>query len=372
MARIAIVGAGPAGASAGYHLAARGHAVTLIDRAEFPRPKICGDWIPPAAMRELARMGLDADTLDRLVEERTTIDKTVIVAPNGKQSANASRERGRCIPRRVFDALLWRHAVSAGCIPVRRAVRELRRGDGSDLVAYDHVVDARGAHAGDANAVALRGYWTVSRERLPEDAARAVQIHTDGTYRRGYGWIFPVHADAKAVRFNVGVGLWKEDSVRGANVADYFERFVNVHAAARALRETAMSIERPIGYHVALARWHSPVAGDGILRIGDAANLADPLTGDGIANALASGRLVAEAIHTTARPADAESAWQLRCDTDLAADLRVALALRRALTATRAKNLAARLLGRSPDLRARLHRALFGEIRYRDLLARES
>jgi flavin-dependent dehydrogenase len=253
---------------------------------------------------------------------------------------------------------------------VRRAVRELQGGGDEFLDGFDHLIDARGAHAGDANAVALRGYWTVRRERLAAGDADSVRIHTDAHYRRGYGWIFPVHTDAETVRFNVGVGLWKADSARGRSVADYFARFVAHDPTAGRLHAAATMVERPVGYHVALARWRNPVVGDGVLRIGDAANLADPLTGDGIANALRSGALVAEAIDAARSAEEAAVRWQRLCDESFGAELRTALVLRRLLTGTPAKNLAARLLVGLPTLRTRLHGAIFGETHYRALLAR--
>ena len=102
-----------------------------------------------------------------------------------------------------------------------------------------------------------------------------------------------------------------------------------------------------------------------MLRIGDAANLADPLTGDGIGNALASGRIVAESIAGAANPAGAAAEWQRRYERTFAPELRGALLLRHMLVATAAKNLAARLVDRVPPLAGRLHRAVFGETRYR-------
>ena len=70
MARIAIVGAGPAGSAAGWHLATRGHEVTLIDRAAFPRPKTCGDWITLGAVAELDRLGLTRSIIESTANER--------------------------------------------------------------------------------------------------------------------------------------------------------------------------------------------------------------------------------------------------------------------------------------------------------------
>jgi flavin-dependent dehydrogenase len=86
-------------------------------------------------------------------------------------------------------------------------------------------------------------------------------------------------------------------------------------------------VTRPVGYPVALGLWRNRVADDRVLRIGDAANLADPLTGDGIGNALTSGRLVAEAIAAATGAADA-ARWQRRFDDELAPELRCGLVLR--------------------------------------------
>lgn len=372
MARIAIVGAGPAGSSAGFHLSTRGHAVTLIDRAEFPRNKTCGDWITPAAVREVARMGIDPAELERLAVERAAISTTSLASPDGRRSVAAIRAPAYCIPRRVFDSILRERAIEAGCRPVRRTVRELSAGDDA-LREFDSVVDARGAHAGRTNAVGLRAYWTVERDRLEPHEASSVQIHTDPVFRRGYGWIFPVHVEGDIVRFNVGVGLWGADKAQGRTVADFFARFVSGNRVANRLQEGAASpsgIERPVGYHVALGTWRNRVADAGILRVGDAANLADPLTGDGIGNALKSGYLVAEAFD---RGADAAAKrWQRLYDRAFAGEFRRALMLRQALAATWGKNLAARLLARAPALEMRVHGAFFGDTTYRVLSALRS
>jgi len=365
MARIAIVGAGPAGSSAGWHLASRGHHVTLIDRAAFPRPKTCGDWITLGSVDELARLGLARPAIAREAVDYAAITGTVLVAPNGRRTASTPREPAYCIPRLVFDDMLWRRAVAAGCEPVRRAVRDIAA-DGELLARFDHVIDARGAHAGTANAVALRAYWVVRRDRLDEGDATSVQIHTDARFRRGYGWLFPVASDNDSVRFNLGVGLWKADSVPGRSVADFYDHFTSSNAVLRRWRDGA-DVARPVGCHVGLGLWHNAVAAGGILKIGDAANLADPLTGDGIGNALKSGRLVADVIDECPTRETAAFVWQARHDAVFRPEFRAALMLQRGLVATAGKNLAARLLAAAPSLRRRIHAAFFGEMSYLDI-----
>ncbi len=367
MATIAIVGAGPAGSAAAWHLATRGHTVTLYDRAQFPRDKTCGDWLTPAALSELAALGLDADALRRGAPDHATITRTLLVAPGGGASAHESAMPGRCIPRRVLDAMLLARATRAGAEFVRRTLRDVQRDDPA-LGTYEHLIDARGAAVGRPNAIGLRAYWTVRRAALPGDLAAQVSLHTDAEFRRGYGWIFPVHADAATVRFNVGVGLWKEDSRRGQTVSDFLAHFLASHKAAHAICAAATESTRPVGYPVALGGWRNRVAADGVLRIGDAAGLADPLTGDGIGNALTSGRLVAEAIDA-GKGVDAAKAWQRSCDAMLAPELRRAFILRQLLVGTPMKNLAAFAASRGPaQFRDRLHGAVFGATGYREFI----
>src|SRR3982751_6186378 len=100
MLRVAIVGAGPAGSSAGYHLAVRGFPVTLADRCDFPRDKVCGDWLPPNALDELARLGMDAAALDALAPDRARVQASAITAPGGGESTHPLSRAACCSTRR--------------------------------------------------------------------------------------------------------------------------------------------------------------------------------------------------------------------------------------------------------------------------------
>lgn len=361
MRRIAIVGAGPAGASAGYHLAARGLAVTLIDRAGFPREKVCGDWVPHAALGELARLDIDAAAL----AGTTPIHTTALASPAGLETTATLHRAACCIRRRVLDAAVRERALAAGCTPLRRDVR-FGRDDALD--AFDLVIDARGAHAAAANAVGLRTYWHVPRAALSAADRACVRLFTDAAFPRGYGWIFPLDESPDTVRLNIGVGMLRADARPGHTVSDFLVRFEAGNRLLRRLAAVANLRERPVGYHVGLGGWRANAAGGRVLRVGDAANLADPLTGDGIANALRSGRLVADAIAQSRDPAEAVARWRRACAEHFGAELRRALLLRRALQSTPAKNAAARLLASSGRARERLHAALFGEAPYRGLL----
>jgi flavin-dependent dehydrogenase len=363
---IAVIGAGPAGSSAAFHLACAGCKVTLVDRAAFPREKVCGDWLTPLALAELARLGLDDVTLAEALPDHARIRLGALIAPSGRRSLCGLPTPGACVPRLQLDAAIRARAIAAGCTPLQRTVRDLA--SDASLAQFDVIVDARGANVGEPNAVGLRAYWTLPHAALDHEARETVTLQTDAAFPRGYGWWFPVARDATSVRLNVGVGLLARDSRPGHHVSDFFKRFTGGQPQLRRWSELARERSRPVGYHVGLADAQLRVAHGRVLRIGDAANLADPLTGDGIGNALRSGMLVAAAIADSRDATEAGQRWQASFEREFAPDLRIALRLRRALQPTFAKNAAAAVLARSTRLRANLHGALFGAAPYRSLV----
>jgi flavin-dependent dehydrogenase len=374
MAKVAIVGAGPAGASAGFGLASKGHEVTLFDRAEFPRPKTCGDWITQGALRALAQSGLAPAELEvEAAAQHAVIDRSLLAAPNGDTSEVPDDEKALCIPRLVFDDVLFRRAVGAGCRFERRDLRDLAAARREALAGFDHVVDARGVYAGSPNCVALRAYWTSKAADLEPGLDSSVRIYADDVFRRGYGWVFPVAREGDRVRFNVGVGMWKADSRSpGGTVADYYARFVERNPAMQALAAAAVERSPPRGYSLAVADGRNCLVEDGVLKIGDAANLTDPLTGEGIANAVRSGFSVATAIdaaESAGEPSRAAAAWQEAFRREYAPDLRAARLVRALLVRTFAKNGAMWLMKRRPAFAERFHASLAGSFPWAELLS---
>ncbi len=365
--KIAVVGAGPAGASAGYHLARAGHKVALLDRCVFPRPKTCGDWVTRGALAELARMELPLSRLRTQSERYAEVRSSVLGAPNGKTSRVRleAHAPGCCIPREVFDTQIVRRAVEAGCQleTVRvRAPAELR-------AEHDLVIDARGVYAGEANTVAVRAYWSVPASAADELTRSAVQLFTVDWFRMGYGWIFPVDVGEDRVELNLGIGIWREEhDAQGVKIREHFERFVERNPVARRLARVATERGRTRGHHLALATGRREVSDDGVLRVGDAANLTDPITGEGIANAVLSGRLAAEAVGEGRAEREARRRWQQRYERRMLPELRAALRLRNLLLGRRRKNLAMWVLRRSSRLAARFHGSLEGVVSYRDVL----
>src|SRR5215203_4833180 len=130
---VLISGAGPAGAIAALVLARRGVRVTLVDRARFPREKLCGDTINPGALSILRRLGLE-----RLTEGALPVRGMIVTG------------QGVAISRRVFDERLVAAAAAAGAqveegVLVRGPVLETTTGAvlGLELVTPSGTLERR-------------------------------------------------------------------------------------------------------------------------------------------------------------------------------------------------------------------------------------
>ena len=107
-----VVGAGPAGAMAALVLARAGVTVRIVDRAEFPRDKLCGDTLNPGSLAILDRHGIGARVRERALAIR---GMTVTGPGNASVSADYPDElHGAALTRRDLDTILLEAAVDAG------------------------------------------------------------------------------------------------------------------------------------------------------------------------------------------------------------------------------------------------------------------
>ncbi len=289
-ADLAIVGAGPAGSAAALrYLQLRPHArVVLLDAAAFPRDKTCGDGVAAQVFDLLAALGVpDLRPLGPAVPGLR------LTSPGGRVVARTCARPNHPIPRRTFDARLVEAAVASGATLLRRRVRSLRVL--ADRVVLDGelaarvVVGADGANStvrrltgaprtpDRAVAVAVRGYTPVLKRPDELVIAFARDRHP------AYAWAFPL-ADGSA---NVGYGVFDR---RGAG-----SRRQLLAACADLLPGQEPEPATVRGHHLPLSTGprHHP---DGrVLLAGDAAALVNPLTGEGIYDAVASGALAGQA-----------------------------------------------------------------------------
>lgn len=371
MSKIAIVGAGPAGCSAAYHLASSGHDVTLIDKQSFPRDKICGDGISIESIQAISMMGIYPHSIRELASEYAQIRHFFLGVSNQIGHSEPTKLEAYCIPRAIFDHLLYEKAVSAGCRFITQTIhkQDWQRQELGE--AFDTIIDARGVYSGEVNAIAIRAYWVVKRQDLPNKALSEAQIHFDRSLGiNGYGWIFPVATQKDLIKFNVGVGVWLNDYQKPkVNVIQLFKQFMQTNQTAQQLSCKAVSQKPPRAFPLATAKPGNRVVDGKILKIGDAANLTDPLTGEGIANAVLSGFHVAQAVNMSQTPDAIADNWQYLYESHFEANLRAGLRIKALRRFSFMNYLLIWLMKQNPRVAQQVSHAVAGLVPYNEMLA---
>lgn len=291
---VVVVGAGPAGAAAALAVrrADAGARVLLLDKADFPRDKVCGDGIAPETFDLLDGLGTPGADAGH-----APVPQLRIAGPLGSVAQRHMARPARVIPRQVFDARLVEAALDAGADMARRTVRSVR--DRGDAVLVDDDIEAgavigadgassvvrRGSNPGRSpaghTALAIRGYASESPTQHEQ------LIVMDATDRwPAYAWSFPL-ADGTG-RANVGYGVLV-DPGRPVQRRELVARLHHLLPWSRTAQQWR-------GHLLPLASW-SPRHADGrVLLTGDAAHLVNPLTGEGIWYAVLSGMLAGHAV----------------------------------------------------------------------------
>ena len=319
---VLVVGAGPGGSAAAYYLARSGLDVTVVDKAAFPREKVCGDGLTPRGVRAMLRMGVDPDDpgFERVVGLRVYSRDAKIELR--WPELDGFPDYGLVRTRHDFDELLVRRAEKAGA-RVLRANRGRRAGRDGRM---DHRCEGprrrgpRGAPSGRPREVRARGGRRGVALRLPGRRASATRrgrsasppgatSASSGARGRGssrgwtcgraisllpgYGWLFPV-ADGT---LNIGAGMLNTfKGFKDISAQRLFDAFVAMLPPDwRIGEETAegrvLSGPLPMGFN------RTPVAQPGLLVLGDAAGIVNPFNGEGIAYAMESAEVAAELVH---------------------------------------------------------------------------
>jgi menaquinone-9 beta-reductase len=304
-----IAGAGPAGSIAALMLARAGARVALVDQAAFPRDKACGDLVGPRGVQVLKELGLRVPEFGRGSD-------LLIVGPSGGRAllpafpGRTYADHGVIVPRRVLDDVLRSEAIAAGATPVTaRIVAADRSTDGAlnSLIASNGkslrgrvVIGADGALSPIARLAGMldpeAALWGFAiRGYLEADVPLPLLALLDsqpGKIFPGYGWLFP-GADGQA---NIGIGLALRRRQRPA--VGLRQELARLCGRLRAGGDLpAGSRPGPVtGGWLRMGGVGSRFASDNVLLVGDAAGLVNPLQGEGIAQAMISGRLAAEAV----------------------------------------------------------------------------
>jgi menaquinone-9 beta-reductase len=321
-----VVGAGPAGAAAA--LEARrlrpDASVLLVDKAAFPRDKACGDGLGPHAVDELSALGAS-----HVLDGYPPIRGLRLRSPRGLEVAGDPARPNWVVPRAVLDARLVEAARAAGVELRQAGVRRLEQRDRLVLVdgelAARVVVGADGANStvrrllgapsnpDRALAIAVRGYAPAPPGR-PEQLIAWV---AEGW--PAYVWSFPTGTGVA----NVGYGL-----LRSRFSADRAELHRRLRDLLPAAEPDPASLR---AHHLPFSSFRPPPGRGRVLLAGDAASLINPLSGEGIYYALASGRMAARAALTA--PTDPVAAYRRLLAKALGRHLRHAAVLARAIHA---------------------------------------
>ncbi|MGP3989746.1 geranylgeranyl reductase family protein [Streptomyces sp. 3N207] len=328
-AQVLVVGAGPAGSTAAYHLARQGVEVAVLEKSGFPREKICGDGLTPRAVRHLVRMGIDTSAPGWSRNRGLRFVSRGVTLEVDWPESNSFPGYGLTRTRHDFDQLLAERAVAAGAVlhtetkvtaPLRDAAGRItgvsaacgpdgvsRELSAPVVIAADGVAGRLGLAMGVTRlgnrpvGTAVRRYYrSPAKHQDPYLESWLDLRRPDGHILPGYSWIFPL-GDG---RVNVGLGVLNDSRTGTTDVrkmlAPWLERtpqewgLRGEEHADGPLRGAAL----PMGFN------RLPHHHEGLLLIGDAGGMVNPCNGEGIAYAMEAGELVADIVaQAVSRPA---------------------------------------------------------------------
>ena len=335
---VIIVGAGPAGTSAALYGNRLGLQTLLLDKSKFPRDKTCGDALSGKSVKILDDLNLvegvnklDGSIIKRIIFANPKHSECELLLDKSLNKDHISH--GYVIPRITFDNYMLEQAKKVSDVEEGFFVKDLLfddkrvvgvsgKTDNGDRKEYraNIVLGADGPNsivskkAGlyqmdiDHTAIGIRCYY----ENV-KDLTDQIELHYIEEMIPGYFWIFPAGKN----RANIGVGLLKsivkKESRKLSEImtkiieSDHFkDRFSD-----------AVPIEKPTGWNLPFGSIKRENHGEGFLLLGDAAGLVDPFTGEGIGNAMESGRIAVETVAKAKEKNDFSKSYLKKYDTEL-------------------------------------------------------
>jgi menaquinone-9 beta-reductase len=317
---VLVVGGGPGGAAAGYHLARQGIDVTVVDKATFPREKVCGDGLTPRSVASLLRMGIDTDDprFERVKGLRVYSRQATIELP--WPELESWPDYGLVMPRAEFDLMLIERSQKAGARLIERTEAVEPIFDGGWVVG----AKVRPADDKDAEPTEIRARFVIASDGAASRFAKPAGIRRDDSrplgiaarryYRTdyhpgpwfeswldlwegdlllpGYGWLFPVAGG----QINLGAGLLNTfKDFKQISAQRLFGAFASMLPEDWAINEETaegkvLSGPLPMSFN------RIPTVVPGMLLIGDAAGAVNPFNGEGIAYAMETAEIAAELI----------------------------------------------------------------------------
>ena len=320
---VIVVGAGPGGSSCASFLAKNKAKVLLLDKAVFPRDKTCGDAISGKSLGILRELGWDKE-VEKLKHGK--VFGVTFSAPNGtlvsipfpkkakKGKYKTESGKGYAVRREIFDDFVFQKTKKIVSKTIEGFnVTDLIKEDnkivgvkGTDLKGKEMefkakiVVGADGANSVIAKKVglnkihfdhhitALRAYY-----KNISGLNDTIEIHFVNSLLPGYFWIFPLENGMA----NVGVGMVTKD-IRNKKINLQQAMFDVIEKDPVFMKRfsKAKMVSPVKGWTLPLGSKKRKVFGDNFVLVGDAASLIDPFSGEGVGNAMTSGKLSSQVI----------------------------------------------------------------------------
>ncbi len=367
-----VVGGGPAGTAAALTLARAGTQVTLIDKAVFPRDKCCGDGLTTGALRRLEELGLDP----KEVPSWKPVERVQIAGPKGRpipfDLPHANGLFAVIARRAELDAALLRLAVDAG-VDVREGVtlRDLsvvelgiRAHTSHGVIQAENYIAADGMWSPTRKLIGVgadgyRGEWHAFRqyfENVSGPARDELFVWFEKDLLPGYVWAFPL-ADGTA---NVGFGIQRGRGIEIQQMKKLWAELLERPRIRAVLGDQATPVDRHLAWPIPARLGDLRLHHGRVLFVGDAAAATDPMTGEGIGQALETGVLAAEAI--LKNPGDHVAAgahYTAQLHRSMERDHRLAKVLSDALARPRVAQASVRIAGATGWTRRNFARWLF-------------
>ena len=373
-ADVLVVGAGPAGCAAAATLARAGRDVVVVDKARFPRDKVCGDGLTAGALPLLEELGVDPAS----IPSWQRVDDVVVAPPRGRPTTfSFPRDRGTyaAAARRVeLDAAVVEAARAAGAevhdgcaLESARQddalVRVTARGLGEVTAPYVVGADGMWSPLRKCMGVALPGYRGESHafrqylRGVASPARRDLWVWFEPDLLPGYAWSFPLGDGA----VNVGFGIHRGGRVTVREMAEVWRSLLRRPRLAAVLGDDWEAEGPHRAWPIPARVDRIPLTAGRALFVGDAAAATDPMTGEGIGQALETGMAAARAVLAAGpgAPDAATAAYEREVRRGLARDNRLAASMLRLLRHRRGAELGVRLAGATPWTRRNFARWMF-------------
>ena len=336
---VIIVGAGPAGTCAALYGHRQGLKTLLLDKSQFPRDKTCGDALSGKSVKVLDDLGLisgvdnlNGSIIKRIIFGNPRHSECELLLDKSLNKKHITH--GYVIPRIAFDNFMLEEAKKVSKYEDGFTVNDLifdnnnivvgvkgrtKNGEekefrGNLVFGADGPSSIVSKKAGlyDMNmehtAVGIRCYY----ENV-KDLTDQIELHYVKEMNPGYFWIFPAGQN----RANIGVGLLKSIVKKEERkLSDIMLDVIDSENFRHRFKD-AVPMEKPKGWNLPFGSIKRENHGDGFLLLGDAAGLVDPFTGEGIGNAMVSGRIASEIAARSKRDNNFTKQYLKKYDQDL-------------------------------------------------------